>query len=311
MGEIKCKDGNTYYTAPGSAITSIPIFGGTSASFTGNSPSMGAIKSSIYTYTDKIVKGSNSSYYITGISAPLIKNLYKSKTVCIDGVNTQLYYRRYTRIFYGAVTGWGGNTGSSGKYMADERTGGGGGGAGACVFIFSVASDSEVTRSDIDNTGSDGSYSMAFTCDGYTIRFTGLAGSNGTSGGSSCGASVGSGGSAGTASIQLGSTAYGVPANVNKQYGPFYVVGVARAGTAGAGGGTWGDRGDATDASFSFNSTLLDALGTSASIGWSRADGQNGSSIMPGIEGSSGTLWAGSGGGQTSWGAHWVKTYSL
>lgn len=305
MGEIRCKNSNgTYYLTPGKAITSIPIFGGTSASFDPSSPATATVNAT-YTYINKIVKGSNASYYFSNISAPFIKNLYASKAINFNGTTTNLLYRRYTKTYYGFVTGTGGSRGGSNSYMADERTGGGGGGAGSCIFLFSVASDTTPTF-----TASGGS--LTVTCDGYTIVFTGNNGGGGSSGSGACTGKGGSGGGGGGASMKLGDTTHSNNTNYYGQYGPFYIVAVITSGTGGAGGGTWGDRGDAADKSLSFTAEQCAALGIpSGSISWSRADGQNGSSAAPGVTSSGSTSWYGSGGGQSATAKYWEYSYSL
>lgn len=306
MSEIRCRDSNgTYYLSPGKAITSIPLIGATDATIT---PGNTIATSPTYTYINKIVKGSNSNYYFSNISSGLIKNLYKNKTVYINGTATNLMYRRYTKIYYGFVAGKGGSTGSSGKYMADERTGGGGGAGGCCLFYFSVASDTAPTFA---TSNSNGDYTLTITCDGHTISFTGRHGNNGGGGSGACTGGGGSGGSAGSAEMKLGSASY-TNQQYTGQYGPFYIVAYIIPGTAGANGGSWGGRGDAADISIEFNSTLRTALGITSTIKWSRSDGQNGASATPGVRNSAGNVtWYGSGGGQGGTIQYWSATYSL
>ena len=308
MGEIRIKDSNgTYYLSPGKAITSIPLIGATDATIT---PGITTATNPTYTYINKIVKGSNSSYYFSNISSGLIKNLYKSKTIYIGGTATNLLYRRYTKLYYGFVTGKGGSRGGSSNYMADERTGGGGGAGGCCLFYISVASDTDPSFSKTENV--DSKYTLTIKSGDYTIEFAGGNGANGGGGSGACTGGGGGGGSAGGAYMKLNGTEYR-DQQYTGQHGPFYIVAYITSGTGGAGGGTWGNRGDASDKAVEFNSTARTALGITSEIKWSRADGQNGSSAAPGIRETqgAGANWYGSGGGQSGTVRYWSTTYSL
>lgn len=313
MKELRCWEGNKAYLAPGKAVTYLPVFGGSSASFVEGSPNeVSTTNSLFYSYIDGLFNNDGQKY-ITDISSPFIKNLYAKRTIYLHGVATPLLYRRYTKIYYGFVTGRGGSGGGSNSYMADERTGGGGGAGGCAIFYISVASDDvKITTSGAEIT---------FTSGDYTIQFVGLAGSNGGAGSGACTGGGGGGGAGARSSAYIGDSYYTSPSGkgseteIYGQYGPFYYAAILSTGTSGASGGTWGDRPDAADNSFSFSTNFKRILGmqVDASIGWNRSDGHNGSSIAPGIKASSdaNATWYGSGGGQSAAAKYWTYTISL
>lgn len=308
MATLKVLSGSTYYTAPGTTTFSIPIFGGSNATFTYGSPEKADTSTSVmYNYSSKI-KRNNSTYYVTSLkndSAPGDLFAYRSL------YNSSLLYRRYRKIVFGFLTGMGGSKGSNGQYMADVRSGGGGGGAGTVLFWVGIASDTTPTieSAAASSSGTSNYSELKITCDGSTVTFRAYSGNNGGGGSSACNGNPGGGGSAGGFDILRNGSSFRswlYPAVVGQPHfhsdyyhfwcGNMGVVAIGQNGTDGAAGGTWGGTGTAATNTFSAPNSLKSNLGLSSSVSmtWSRQDGQGGASIAPGVIKEGNTNWHGS-----------------
>lgn len=293
MGEIVCRQ---YYfmdevyrtvTLPGPKIANIPVFGKTSASFTPGSPSTASIKDSIYTYSDKIRKGTPSSYttpYITAVSAPFIDCAYDNSTHIYSG-SSELLCRNKVYVIWGFITGKGGNGGNGKQNWASWDRGSGGGGAGAAIFW--MVSRSPITVSYHNNN------EIGF----YLWEYIRISVTNGGDGGAKYTPGGGGSASVGTSnntykSVGEGGRAYWVQDTPYRARIGVYLCGGQRGGD----GKGWNEQTEPGDYTLTLPAELKNFLGISDNVSWTRNDGQGGASVAPGVNENGGTTWYGSGG---------------
>lgn len=299
MGELLTSTGKKI---PGTAITNVPIFGGTAAYFTDGSPATANVNGGIFSFASRIRKGTPASYklpYITNISAPFINMFYNTTRSTVAG--STLKYRRNGWLLYGFITGKGGNGGQGKQNWASWDKGSGGGGGGCVLFWMSSTAQPTVAV-----TESGGNVTAAIKVNGATV-FTLYAYAGGNGGAKY---EPGSGGTAKIVDYQ-GNT-WGTNTDVRATAPGAYLVAVTKSGLNGGNGKGWDEYDPAGTITMSVSNTLKTALGISNStnISWSRDDGQGGASAAPGVVKNGTTTWYGSGAGEAGTGqsaAHYYK----